>query len=604
MEYKFVIVSIIVSTIILGGVPSVQLNVAVAITSEYRNIDGSGNNLSDPTLGQAGMPLLRHTSQAYEDGLSVPRGVDPMTLVSFLPSARLVSNAVSDQLIDTEDPSGASDMLWLWGQFVDHDIDLTGGADPAEPFDIIVPMGDPDFDPGNTGTQTIGLSRSLYQDDLAGVRQQLNEITAFIDASNVYGSDSVRADALRTLDGTGKLKTSSGDLLPFNTGGLPNAGGTSSSLFLAGDVRANEQVSLTAMHTLFVREHNRIAEEIKTDLNNANPAITQAFNDSGLSEGNFIYEAARCVVGAQIQHITYNEFLPILLGSNTLSPYPGYVNTVNPQIDNEFSTAAYRVGHTMLSSFLQRINDDGTTNPLPLQNAFFNPSILQAEGIDNILRGMAQEHAQRVDTLIVDDVRNFLFGPPGAGGFDLASLNIQRGRDHGLPSYNDARTMLGLGAKATFLDVTGGDQNLANDLVSAYSSVNEIDLWVGGLAESRVNGGMVGETFSKLLSDQFERLRDGDRFFYLEQTKLDQLNIFAPNLQNTLLSDIILRNTEIDSIQQNVFLSSHHNTPVGGTVLSLDSIALLLAGTQMTASWLIPVIISAVGIGLVLVRRK
>ena len=567
-----------------------------AFAIEFRTIDGSGNNLLDSTLGKAGTPLLRHTTQAYHDGFSVPRGDDP----SFLPSARLISNAVSDQLIDTEDPSGASDMLWLWGQFLDHDIDLTGGADPEEPFDILVPAGDPDFG----GTPTIPLSRSLYQNDLPGVRQQINEITAFIDASNVYGSDSARADELRTMNGDGKLKTSSGNLLPFNIPGLPNAPTNSPNFFLAGDVRANEQVSLTAMHTLFVREHNRIADEIKIALDNGDPQITNLKTASGITDdGDFIYEAARCVVGAQIQHITYNEFLPILLGSNTLSPYTAYDNTVNPQIDNEFSTAAYRVGHTMLSSFLQRINDDGTANPLPLQNAFFNPSILQAEGIDNILRGMAMEHAQTVDTWVVDDVRNFLFGPPGAGGFDLASLNIQRGRDHGLPSYNDVRMSLSLGAKGSFSDVTGGDMSLASNLASAYSNVNEIDLWVGGLAEPRVNGGMVGETFSELLTDQFERLRDGDRFFYLEPSKLAQLNILAPNLQNTLLSDIILRNTDIDSIQQNVFLSSHQNAAVGGTIIPIDKVSLLLAGVQST-TWILPLILSIFAIGLILVRRK
>ena len=306
---------------------------------------------------------------------------------------------------------------------------------------------------------------------------------------------------------------------------------------------------------------------------------------------------------AQIQKITYEEFLPILLGTNALTPYSVYDPTTNAQIDNEFSTAAYRVGHTMLSNFLQRINDDGTANPLPLQNAFFNPSILQAEGIDNILRGMAMEHAQTVDTWVVDDVRNFLFGPPGAGGFDLASLNIQRGRDHGLPSYNDARISLGIGAKGSFSDVTGGDMSLASNLASAYSNVNEIDLWVGGLAEPRVNGGMVGETFSELLTDQFERLRDGDRFFYLEPSKLAHLNILAPNLQNTLLSDIILRNTDIDSIQQNVFLSSHQNAAVGGTIIPIDKVSLLLAGVQST-TWILPLILSIFAIGLILVRRK
>ena len=135
-------------------------------------------------------------------------------------------------------------------------------------------------------------------------RQQLNEITAWVDGSNVYGSNQERADALRTLDGTGKLKTSDGNMLPFNVDGLPNAGGSGPNLFLAGDVRANEQLGLTAMHTLFVREHNRLAEKIGAQRSNW--------------DGDRIYEKARQLVGAQIQVITYNEFLPALLGKRAM----------------------------------------------------------------------------------------------------------------------------------------------------------------------------------------------------------------------------------------------------------------------------------------------
>lgn len=138
----------------------------------------------------------------------------------------------------------------------------------------------------------------------------MNQITHFIDASNVYGSDDVRAAALRTNDGTGRLLVSAGDLLPFNSPGLPNAGGTGPELFLAGDVRANEQVGLTAMHALFVREHNRLAAEIA----GSSPELT----------GEEIYQEARRFVGALMQSITYNEFLPALLGANALTPYRGY----------------------------------------------------------------------------------------------------------------------------------------------------------------------------------------------------------------------------------------------------------------------------------------
>lgn len=538
--------SLILFVLLIVGSPGFSLAFAV----EYRTIDGSTNNISEPTWGQADQLLLRKAIPAYDDGQSTPRGG-----INSLPSARSVSNAVSTQTMDVLAPNGASDMLWLWGQFLDHDVDLTTGASPAEPFNIVVPSGDPFFDPQNSGTQIIPLDRSVYQ-TVAGVRQQVNQITAYLDASGVYGSDQSRDNALRILDGTGKLKTSPGDLLPFNTMGLDNAGGPDSSLFLAGDIRANEQISLTVMHTLFVREHNRLADEIKLRLDNNEPLITQALADSGLSQGDFIFQSARAVVGAEIQQISYDEFLPIFLGQNALLPYSGYNDAVNAQIANEFSTAAYRVGHTMLSSNLQRINEDGTvSNPLPLLNAFFNPNIIENEGIDNILRGFAAGHSQKVDTLIVDDVRNFLFGPPGSGGFDLASLNIQRGRDHGIPSLNDVRSSLLLPPRATFLEMTGGDSDLAASLASVYSTVDDVDLWVGGLAEPPVNGGMVGETFFVIISDQLQRMRDGDRFFYQEPNMQAQLSVFDPDFQNRRLSEIILLNTDIQSIQQNVFFA-------------------------------------------------
>ena len=173
--------------------------------------------------------------------------------------------------------------------------------------------------------------------DAQNPRRQVNAITAFIDGSQVYGSDRVRASALRTNDGTGKLKTSSdGRLLPYNEQGLDNEGGARrTTLFVAGDVRVNEQIGLTAMHTLFVREHNRLTGIIATQ----NPGLS----------GDEIYDLARKIVGAQIQNFTFSEFLPLLLGPDGIDDYEGYDATVDPTIASEFSAAAYRVGHTLLS---------------------------------------------------------------------------------------------------------------------------------------------------------------------------------------------------------------------------------------------------------------
>jgi len=230
---------------------------------------------------------------------------------------------------------------------------------------------------------------------------------------------------------------------------------------------------------------------------------------------------------------------------------------VNPGISNEFSTAAYRLGHSLLSPVLLRLEKNGKPTPeghLPLREAFFSPSRITNEGgIEPLLRGLAANQAQEIDNFIIDDVRNFLFGPPGAGGFDLASLNLQRGRDHGIPTYNDVRVALGLVPALTFADITK-NPDVRQRLESVYGSVELVDLWIGGLSEDHRPGAMVGELFYTILVNQFERLRDGDRFFYLNAFPNFQISI----LESTTLADVIRRNTTINQeIQDNVFLVSH-----------------------------------------------
>lgn len=522
---------------------------------DFRTIDGSGNNLEHPGWGRANIPLMRLAPDSYQDGISSPRGGDP----SSLPSPRAISNSVAAQGGSVTYSGGISNWVWQWGQFLSHDISLTG-AMSGEPFPIPVPEDDLYFDPHNTGDQTIRFVRSTFDPSTgtsaSNPREQINQITAYIDGSNVYGSDMTRAEVLRdTVSGNGRLATSSGNLLPFNTTGLPNDGGTSSSLFLAGDIRANEQAGLTAVHTLFVREHNRIAGHLAQRLAQNDPVLLQKQMDSGLSVDDFLYECARKVVGAQLQKITYEEFLPVLLG-HPLETYRAYDASTNASIATEFSTAGYRIGHTMLPPILERRANDGSVadeGHLPLADAFFSPDEIISHGIDSLLLGLASSQAQLVDTLLVNDVRNFLFGRPGEGGFDLASLNIQRGRDHGIPTLNEYRVnALGKPAHSSFLQLAGGDLDLANDFASVYDSVDDVDLWIGGLAETHVNGGIVGETFGATILDQFARIRDGDRFFY--QTELDHLRDLDPSFDELTLSDIIRRNSTVVNIQRNVFL--------------------------------------------------
>src|SRR5262249_28308995 len=148
--------------------------------------------------------------------------------------------------------------------------------------------------------------------------------------------DFVRAPALRTLDGTGHLATSTGNLMPFNIIGLSNQprNGTPADFFLGGDVRANENLALISIQTLFVREHNFWADTVHA-------------GDPTLSD-NAICLRARAIVNAEEQLITYRDFIPILLGPNALTPYTGYNSAVDPRVSIAFSTAAFRVGHTLL----------------------------------------------------------------------------------------------------------------------------------------------------------------------------------------------------------------------------------------------------------------
>lgn len=501
---------------------------------EYRSIDGSGNNLENPDWGKAGTPLRRVTRVAYEDGLSSPAGQNR-------PNPRIISNTVLDQVERTFNSKNASDYFWCWGQFIDHDIDLSIEAEPLEVLGVEVPKGDIYFDPLYSGTVVIPLNRSIYEIDSDGIRQQLNTQSSFLDASNVYGDSETRAASLRTNDGTGKLKTGPEGLLPYNVNGLPNAMGTSSDFYLAGDIRANEQTGLTALHALWVKEHNRIAHLLYYE----NPNLGE--------EG--LYQEARRRVIALNQIITYNEFLPILLGENGLTAYSGYKPEVNPSIMNLFSTACYRLGHSLVSSQLLRLKSDLTTieeGNLQLRDAFFTPSTLTVGGgMEPILRGLAKQVCENLDAMSINDLRNFLFGMPGSGGLDLSVLNIQRGRDHGLPGYNDAREDFGLARKTSFEEISSNAETVKR-LSQVYQSVDEIDPWVGGLAEDAYQDSMLGEFFFTVVKLQFESIRDGDRFWYQNDGfDTDEL----AELEATKLSDVIRRNTLIDDeIQDNVFL--------------------------------------------------
>jgi hypothetical protein len=529
------------------------LSFSITIFSQdIRTFDGSGNNLNNPTWGAVNTNLLRLTNVNYADGVFMPGGHD-------WPNPREISNLIFDQNGLINDKLELSDFVWAFGQFIDHDITLVPDQE-TEPMFIFVPEGDPWMDPFGWGNALIPMARSAYDPttgtDPSNPRQHFNAITAFIDGSAVYGSSKDVADWLRTFQ-DGRLKTSEGNLLPYNTidGEKdspidPNAPemadpvGISNKHFVAGDIRANENSILITLHTLFVREHNRICSELKAE----NPS----WNDEQL------FQEARRKVGAIIQAITYEEWLPAM-GVNVLN-YQGYNPFKNAGISNVFSGAAFRLGHTLINTEITRLDENGaeiSAGNINMREAFFNPLEIEAAGgIEPYLRGMAAQMQQECDVKVIDDLRNFLFGPPGAGGLDLASININRGRERGIPSFNSVRQSFGLDPIESFYDLTS-HVDWADKMEVIYGDINKLDAWVGMLAEDHVPGALFGETIMVIMNQQFSDLRDGDRFYYENDSNFDPNELWK--IKTTTMADIIRRNTNIEAIQDDVFIATPHD---------------------------------------------
>ena len=515
------------------------------ITS-VRSIDGSENELAAPDA-----ELQRFSGPAhYPDGQGL--GVSMFDE----PNARDVSNAVATMPEGVE-KAPVSDIFWQWGQFMDHDYTLAEGI--AEVADIVV-SGDPD------GITSIPFARAVHHftppldEDPNGVREQLNEITGFVDGSMVYGSSENRVTFLREFSG-GRMRMQNDDsLLPFatteqlggdaftppeiNIGG-PRAAekGIEDILFVGGDPRVNEQPGLTAIHTLFVREHNRVAG-----------ILDSIFDDSDEN----IFQLARKVVIGEIQHITYTEFLPLLIGDFAPNPEDySFDASVNPGVAQEFASCAFRVGHTFLSGDLLMHNGVDPTGNLNLVDGFFNPQMfIDFPGlIDELLIGQTNQAAEAADMFVIDEVRTNLFGLLGSStaaagvGLDLVALNVQRARDHGVNKYNEVRAGYGLDRRANFNEVSS-DPVVVERLTNAYggndqAAVDLCDPWICGLAEDPASG-LLGEFFSTIIGDQFTRSMNGDSFFYTgdadlnnaEFTGLTGLNVFS-----TSLADIINFNT-------------------------------------------------------------
>jgi len=475
--------------------------------------------------------LLRLTDARYGDGLSaLIDGADPVQ----------IAQVVFSQDGDMPNPARLSTLFVSWGQFTDHDLSLT--LDASGEF---VPV------PGLAGP----LNRSLYDPatGITGPREQINQVTPEMDASQVYGSTAERTDALRSFEG-GRLRTSDDPASPLGlmplTDGQEMAGDDDPAdpLFLAGDLRANENTGLTLLHTLFVREHNHWADRL-------------ADADPGLSDEE-LFQAARSIVEYVLQKITYDEWLPHLIG-DVVDPSDA-ASGASGQIATEFSTAAFRFGHTLVSTAITGLAEDGTeTANLSVRDQFFNVDPLKDGQFGDLLRGQAAVSAQALDTKVIDDLNLFLQLADGATGFSLPALNIVRGRDHGLESYLEVRAALVGDVDPAALDVTDfsvitADPALQADLAAVYGTVDRVDLWVGGLAEDKIPGTQMGMTFTAILDDQFTRTAAADESF----GALDPLvpADIAADVSETTLADVLTRVGGIETIQHDPFTAMNRMT--------------------------------------------
>ncbi|XP_030887534.1 peroxidasin-like protein [Leptonychotes weddellii] len=555
---------------------------------KYRAQDGTCNNLQHPMWGASLTAFERILKPAYENGFNLPRGVSRPALSGRypLPPPRLVSTELAATATVTPDHR-YTHMLMQWGQFLDHDLDHTVPAlstsrfsdgrpcssvctnDPPC-FPIIIP----DTDPRGTRAPCMFFARSspvcgsgmtsLVMNSVYA-REQINQLTAYIDASNVYGSSERESQVLRDYsEPRGLLRTglpwvpSGKPLLPFSAGPPTECTGweqgSRSPCFLAGDHRANEQLALTAMHTLWFREHNRVAMELSA----LNPHW----------DGDTLYHEARKIVGAQLQHITYSHWLPKILGESgmkMLRDYQGYNPNVNAGIINSFATAAFRFGHTLINPILYRLNDTFGEIPeghLPLHKAFFSPSrIIEEGGIDPLLRGLFGVAAKlRVPSQLLSlELTEKLFSTAHSVALDLAATNIQRGRDHGIPPYADFRVFCNLTSVENFEDLQNEikDSEIRQKLKKLYGSPGDIDFWPALMVEDLIPGTRVGPTLMCLFVTQFQRLRDGDRFWY------ENPGVFTPaqltQLKQASLGRVLCDNGDnIQQVQADVFVKAQY----------------------------------------------
>ncbi|GAM21238.1 hypothetical protein SAMD00019534_044130 [Acytostelium subglobosum LB1] len=480
-------------------------------------------------------------------------------LNSTLPPVREISNVVMDQPYQIVSAEKITDMGNMWGQFLIHNMAFSK-PDPNYPMPIPVPKCDAYFDPRCTGNMTMPYFRTGFTKvsctKTTSTRQsdgfcyeQINTMSSYIDANPVYGTTKDTADLLRSFD-KGKMIVDhgpNGDMPPRGISGVTIDNDArrypTDQLFSVGERRGNENPGLTSIHVVLLREHNRLADKFGR--------LNPQWDDEA------IFQQTRSCIIEQVQKISYEEYLTTILGE--FPQYTGYDENTDVSVSTEFTTAAFRFGHSEVGPNIEMVNRDGSFGkPLSIRDAYFNPTALD-NGIENVVRGLIYKQEANVDIYIISELRNFLFGKPGQGGMDLGSRNLMRNRDHGMPSYNQMRRYMGLPAVNTWADISS-DIEVQERLRFAYhGDIELVDAYVGGLAEDHMYKAAVGQTFYHLILDQFVRTRKGDRFWY----ELPEIRKVNEQCESTSFSKLIRRNTnDIGPLPKNVFLLASDSNPL------------------------------------------
>ncbi|XP_057291870.1 lactoperoxidase-like [Hydractinia symbiolongicarpus] len=520
----------------------------------FRTVDGTCNNLEDVTLGAANTPLARLVAADYVDGIDTPRGF-PQT-IPIVPTARQVSDAVFRvQNVNIQRARrGLSAMFMAFGQLLDHDIGLTThpSCDVSAGCGSIEAFTYPCFPilRSNTGKLCTSFPRSFPVCQPSGqpqtTRQQINVLSSYLDLGQVYSNDLDIHNSLRQLDGTGLMRVTSDNLLPVKIPATDPECNNPGGCALVGDERGDENIALHTMHTIFVRNHNYLAKELKK--------LARVWDEK------LLFETARKINIAIWQRMVYDEFLPNIVD---LSPYQGYNTSVDPSILNVFSTAAFRFGHSLIPNAWAQLNNayEKAFDDISLQASFSDTRSIRERGIEPTAFGLLANQSQRVDATFAFGIIRRLFVPVGeTRREDLTALNIQRGRDHGLPTYGAWRNICNLPAVNTFDDLVGIMPNRTiTNLKNVYRNPNDIDIFAAGMAERRTNGKMLGPTFQCIQRIQFERLRDGDRFFYEREgvfTTAQKAEIRKMTLSKVLCNTL----NGIVSIQENALQAATSTT--------------------------------------------